>query len=136
MRTIAVSGAKRLLNGKQLILNAATNIDRAEIQPGQGWLRLDDIEYRATLNRVNHFSRHISTVGEIVAVREPRKDILCHVQILEIYLIHTDDLTADEMAAFGCSTQEELLKQTGGSRKMWAMWVTLANPQQSTSIIN
>jgi hypothetical protein len=128
MRTVVVKNGAKLLDDKAAMMIPATQGDRWRV--GDGWASgLDGWAHGTLVDEVTHFRKHRTRVGEVLTIRDlDSMEIVCQVQVIEMRMVVSDQLTGDDLVESGHGTREVLVADIGpGARKMWYIKVTTEN---------
>lgn len=121
MKTVMVKGGAGMPHEKRAMMTAATNMDRHYIK--DQWFSFRDWRHDIQVEQVKHFNRHVTQVGDVVAVRDTdSQEIVTQVQIAEIRMVETSMLAEAQVKELGFSSRDDLVKAYG-DRRMWYMQV-------------
>jgi hypothetical protein len=105
MRTIIVSNAAQIQNGKRAMLIAATLQDT--YRQGAMTASADEWQVGRQVDEVTHFGRHSTRVGEKVAVEDDEGRRFGVVRIEGIRMVDTLNLTDEQIRTLGYATFAE-----------------------------
>lgn len=126
MRTIIVSGAERIKNGKRAMLTAATTQDSYRL--GAVIRNADDWQHGRQVDEVVHFGRHSTQVGEKVAIEDDEGRAQGFIRIDGIRMVDTLNLTDADLKALGYSSFAEFEAEEPGyvNRRAWFVSISPA----------
>src|SRR5262245_36099059 len=90
---------------KTAMVSPATPKDRAWI--GKAHFRASDLKQRQEVDRVNHFGRHTTERGDLLAVKDLKHNVIVHLRVTRIRVMDLENSTDEEFMALGYKNRQD-----------------------------
>lgn len=122
----------RMRRAKTAMYTPATPADRALVNGS--WLPMRSITPGQPVLAVTHFGRHESAVDNILTVKAVEGDVLAHVLITGIQLMHTDQLTGEQIRALGYTDRADFESDWGESMAGHIWYISIQHIDRTDTI--
>jgi len=120
-------------DNKTAIITFASNADTCRLTPGGQWLNaVRQWTPGQTVVEVNHFGRHTTVAGDILALETIKGKIMAHVEVMGITMVNGEDLTTEQIADLGYTSRQAYEDDWGKALagKAWYMSIHKLTPRQ------